>query len=99
MRDSSADYAVEHGEPALFPQTRAEYLYRFLDNRVVHGRQGNWRVCVYSVVEAGEQLWVQTAVIGPAVHSVLLRARQSTEPGDALFTLESWLSVAQDRED
>ena len=56
MTHSSAIQAVEPTEPAQFPQSRAEYLYRFLDNRVVHGRQGNWRICVYSVVEAGEEL-------------------------------------------
>jgi hypothetical protein len=92
MSHSSAKLAAHHAEPNLVPESSAEYLYRSLDNQVVHAREGDWRIRVYSVVEDGHELWLQTSAIGSDVYSVLLRVDPQAEPTDAFAALESWLS-------
>lgn len=99
MKHSLAGSVVEQAEPAQFPRSPAEYLYHFLDDRVVYGPDGNWRTRVYGVIASGEELWVQMSVSGPVVHSILLRAGRSTQAIAAIRGVEFWLRNPHIRHD
>jgi hypothetical protein len=73
-------------------------LYRFLDDRLVHGNEGDWRLRVYSVTEDGERFWIQTEAVGSAVYPVLLRVDSMADPLDTVAAIESWLSVTSPRD-
>ena len=95
MNQSSVSIGNGNGGHQAWPDSWAEHVYRFLDDRVVHAREGDWRIRVYSVLEDGERLWVQTAAIGSSVCSVLLRVESLADPMDTVAAIESWLSVPQ----
>ena len=95
MSDSPAQCGIDGFEPHKWPESWAECLYRFLDNRVVHAEEGDWQIQVY-VTEDGQRIWIQTAAVGETVCPVLLRVDSLADPLDTVAALESWLAVPSD---
>ena len=75
-----------------FPQSRAEHLYRLLDDRAVQGPDGEWRIRVYSVMPTGSEWWIQIAIVGRTTYSLLVRIGQNADAADAMRAVREWLS-------
>ena len=70
---------------------KATSWYQMLDGRHVGRADSGWQLRVYCVVPEGTRTWVQMALVGAPIYTVLARVDRSADLADMMWALEQWL--------
>lgn len=70
----------------------AAELFSVLDGRTLIVSSEPWKIEVYSVSEEAGEQWVQLAVRGNDVHTIILKVRPGDDEPNMLTMLTSWLA-------
>lgn len=66
-------------------------LYQALDGLPLRASHDWWHVRLYSVMDEGDERWIQASLIGEPSYSVLLHLRPGCDATDSVRCIQEWL--------